>query len=129
MKQPVYFQSSEKRHHCIIYAYDLLDCSVKDIYQLKGAMKVFALWVYWINCAFYICIATATHINDSKLGMRFSTWSTENNVQIVLDSGTFHVWDFWVRDAQPIPFTEARWSPNGKIFSLHKSRTLKALGV
>lgn len=92
-------------------------------------MKVFALWVYWINCVFYICVATATHINDSKLSMRFSTWSTENNVQIVLDSGTFHVLNFWVRDAQPIPFTEARWSPSGKIFPLHKSRTLKALGV
>lgn len=89
-------------------------------------MKVFALWVYWINCVFYICVATATYINDSLLGMRLSTCSIENNVQIVLDTGTFHI---FVRDSQPIPFTEARWSPNGKIFFLHESRTLKALGV
>lgn len=89
-------------------------------------MKVFAFRVYWINCVFYICVATAAYINDSLLGMRLSKCSIENNVQIVLDSGTFHI---FVRDAQPIPFIEARWSPNGKTFFLHKSRTLKALGV
>lgn len=132
MKQPLYFESSKnQRHHWVFitYAYDLLDCCVKDIYQLKGAVKVFALWVYWINCVFSICVATATYINDSLLGMRFSTCSIEKHVQIVLDSGAFHILDFWVRDAQPIPFTEARWFPNGKIFFLHKSRTLKALRV
>lgn len=131
MKQPVYFESSENKGIAvfIMYAYELLDCYLKDEYHLKETVKVFALWVYWINCVFYICAATATHINDSKLGMTFSTCSIENNVQIVLDSGTFHSLDFWVRDAQPIPFIEARWSPNRKIDSLHKSRALKALGV
>lgn len=126
MKQPMYFESSENKGITVFitYSYDFLDCYVKDIYQLKGAVKVFALWVYWINCVFYISVATATYINDSLLGVRLSTCSIENNVQIVLDSETFHI---FVRDAQPISFTEARWSPNGKIFFFHK--LLKALGV
>ena len=48
MKQPMYFESSENKGITVFitYAYDLLDCYVKDIYQLKGAVEVFALWVY-----------------------------------------------------------------------------------
>lgn len=68
------------------------------MYPLKVAVNVCALWVYGINCAFYICVSTETHINDGKLGMGFPTCNIDNNVQKVLDSGALQHFGFFELD-------------------------------